>query len=230
MAGSPQRSAARSRREYRLERASLRALGRYAPHTADRQTGFGDHWEARRLSCATLCGSLAPLLLPYEGMKEICEDIKSHVPEVVTEWEWRVREQPWYSLPAEHRIDNLPEVIARLVEASLCNPADEAAHRQEVRVAAEHGANRREQGIPEHMILIEYHLLRQALWHYILRTFGGSDRTHTAIMRIDTAITLATNASMWGYHRAEIEALGKWEEGVEQITASSPFLRQYPSR
>ena len=158
-------------------------------------------------------------------MREICQDIKSHVSEVMVEWEQLVREQPWFSLPAEHRIDSLPDVIVGLVETSLCNPADEQSHRQKIEAAAEHGVHRREQGIPEHLILTEYHLLRQAIWHYILRKFGSSDGATDAILRIDTAITLATNASMWGYHREEIEAMGKWEEGIERITAKSPFLR-----
>lgn len=158
-------------------------------------------------------------------MIDICQHIKSHVSEVLVEWENLVREQPWYSLPAEHRIDSLPDVIVGLVEASLCNPQDEAAHRQKVNAAAEHGRHRCEQGIPEHMILTEYHLLRQAIWRYLLRQFGSSDRTTDAIMRIDTGITLATNASMWGYHWQEIEAMGKWEEGMERIISTSPFLR-----
>ena len=158
-------------------------------------------------------------------MKAICEDIKNHVSEVLVEWEQRVREEPWYSLPAEHRIDNLPDVIIGLVEASLCNPADVESHRRKVVEAAEHGTHRREQDIPEHLIFTEYHLLRQALWYYLERKFGSSDRVTQAIMCIDTAITLATNASMWGYHRQEIEAMGKWEEGIERMISSSPLLQ-----
>jgi hypothetical protein len=158
-------------------------------------------------------------------MKAICEDIKSHVSEVLVEWEQRVRDEPWYSLPPGHRIDSLPDVIVGLVEASLCQPADKASHRQKVEAAAEHGQHRRKQGIPEHLILTEYHLLRQALWYYLTRKFGSSDRTTEAIMRIDMAITLATNASMWGYHQQEIQALGKWEEGIERMTRSCPFLQ-----
>ncbi len=158
-------------------------------------------------------------------MKHICEAIKSHVSEVLVEWENLVREQPWYSLPPDHRIDSLPDVIVGLVEASLCNPVDEEAHRQKVDAACEHGTHRREQKIPEHLILTEYHLLRQAMWYYLVRKFGSSDPTTEAIMRIDTAITLATNASMWGYHRPEIEAMGKWEEGLERMISGSPFLQ-----
>ena len=168
---------------------------------------------------------MARLLQRSPAMKDICQDIKSNVPKVVEEWETLVREQPWYSLPTEHRINNLPEVIVGLVEASLCNPVDEGAHRQAVDAAVVHGQHRHKEGIPEHMILTEYHLLRQAIWYYVERKFGASDETTNAIMRLDQAISLATNASMWGYHREQIEALGKWDEGIERIIASSPFLR-----
>jgi hypothetical protein len=167
---------------------------------------------------------MAPVLQCEQRMKAICEDIKSHVSDVLVEWEQLVRKQPWFSLPPAHRIDSLPDVIVGLVEASLCNPVDEEAHRMKVLASAEHGQHRRDQGIPEHLIFTEYHLLRQAIWHYLVQKFGPSDQTAAAIMRIDTAITLATNASMWGYHRREIEALGKWDEGIERIVSSSPLL------
>jgi hypothetical protein len=161
-------------------------------------------------------------------MKHICEDIKSHVADVLDEWVNLVREEPWYSLPPDHRIDSLPDVIVGLVEASLCNPADIEAHRQKVAAAAVHGTHRREQSIPEHLILTEYHLLRQALWRYLTRRFGSSDHTTAAIMRIDVAISLASNASMWGYHREDIEGMGKWESGLERIIATSPLLASAP--
>jgi hypothetical protein len=157
-------------------------------------------------------------------MKEICEDIKQHVSQVLLEWEELVREQPWYSLPAEHRIDSLPDVVVGLVEAALCNPSDEGAHRQKVEAAAEHGFHRREQEIPESLIFTEYHLLRLAIWRYLSRRYPPSDRITQAMLRIDGAITVATNASLWGYYRPEIEALGKWEEGVARITSSAPML------
>jgi hypothetical protein len=157
-------------------------------------------------------------------MKAICEDIKSHVQEILADWEGLVREEPWYSLPREHRIDSLPAVVVGIVDASLCAPAEKEAHRAKVAAACEHGSTRREQGIPEHLILTEYHLLRWAIWRYLHRKFGPSDRVADAIMRIDMAITAATNASMWGYFRPEVEAQGKWEEAFDRIVASSPFL------
>ena len=170
---------------------------------------------------------LARLLRMRARMEEICQNLKSHVPDVIARWERLVREHPWFSLPADHRIDALPEVVVGLVEASLCNPVDREAHRQKVEAACTHGEDRRRQEIPEHLIFTEYHLLRQALWYYLVDTYGSSDRTSEAIMRLDNAITLATNASMWGYHRPEIEALGKWDEGLGRIIDSSPLLRRH---
>jgi hypothetical protein len=81
----------------------------------------------------------------------------------------------------------------------------------------------------EHLIFIEYHLLRQAIWRFLTTQLRPSDRITQAMLRIDSALTLATNASMWGYCREEIQALGKWEEGIARIAASSPYLvREFP--
>lgn len=157
-------------------------------------------------------------------MRAICDDLKRGIPEVLAEWDSMVGEEPWFSLSRDHRIDSLPDVVLGLVEASLCDPPSEDAHRQKVAAAAEHGSHRRQQGIPEHLILTEYHLLRNAIWRYITAKFGPSDRSTEAIMRIDTAISIATNASMWGYHRREIEELGRWDEGMERLASRSPFL------
>ncbi len=157
-------------------------------------------------------------------MKEICADLKKHVAEVIVEWERLVREEPWYSLPSEHRIDGLPEVVLRLLQASLCDPHSHEVHRQQALAAAKHGADRREDNIPEQTILTEYHLLRRAIWRYLTRTFGSSESTTRAILRIDIGISVATNASMWGYYKPEIEALDKWEESIARLATSSPLL------
>ena len=155
-------------------------------------------------------------------MRSICEDIKANLDAVVGQWERLVLEEPWFSLPKDHRVDNLPRVVLSLVEAALCSPDDASAHRQKVLEAAEHGSHRREQGIPESLLFTEFHLLRQALWYYLIEQHGPSDRVVQAIMRIDAGITTVTNASMWGYYRTEVEAMGKWEESIERLVSSGP--------
>lgn len=159
-------------------------------------------------------------------MRDLCDDLRDNIPAVLEQWERLVRQEPWFSLPRDHRIDNLPGVVLGLVDASLCSPGNMEAHRTKVMHATEHGYNRREQGIPESLLLTEFHLLRQALWYYLVAKHGPSDRVVQAIMRIDTSITTATNASMWGYYRTEVEAMGKWEESMERLIASAPALHE----
>lgn len=162
-------------------------------------------------------------------MIEICEQLRTETPEVIRRWEQLVREMPWFSLPREHRIDDLPAVVLGLVEVSLCSPTDRTAHWQQIAAAAEHGYQRREQGLPEHLIFTEYHLLRQAIWYHLCATRAQDyQRVTQAIMRIDTAVTTATNASMWGYHRPEVEAHGVWGDALRRLVDSSPFLRGGP--
>jgi len=158
-------------------------------------------------------------------MKDLHEDLRENVDAVVREWERLVREQPWFSLPRAYRTDNLAGVVTGLLDTALSTSeaAITAGHRSLIVQAAEHGYNRREQGIPESLIFTELHLLRQALWYYMVERHGARDRVVDAIMRIDRAISSATNASMWGYHRTEVEALGKWQESIERLAAAVPL-------
>lgn len=158
-------------------------------------------------------------------MKDVCENIKAHVPEVIAEWDRLVREEPWFTLPAQHRINSLPDVVVGIVEAALCEPLDVKSHRQKVHAAAEHGHHRRTQDLPETVIFTEYHLLRQALWHYLERAGTEPAKLLRAVSHIDLALTIASNASLWGYHREEIMALGRWDEGLERMVHESPFLK-----
>jgi hypothetical protein len=54
------------------------------------------------------------------------------------EWENLVREQPWFSIVADHRIDSVPNVIVGLSDACVYTPADVQAQREDVGAAAEH--------------------------------------------------------------------------------------------
>ena len=137
--------------------------------------------------------------------------------DILERWTGLVVKEPWFSLPAERRISNLPEVIEKLVDASLLRPREREADRGAVIAGAKHGTTRRTQGIPETMIPIEFHLLRQAIWRFINDTLAPSDATYSAILSIDRSITITLNAAMWGYYREEIEAHGGWEAALERL-------------
>lgn len=145
--------------------------------------------------------------------KHVCENVAG----VVSTWEVLVKEEPWFSLPSERRRSNLDDVVEALAEAALMSAGNREANRKAVLAGIAHGANRREQGIPESLIPIEFHLLRHALWRFLHETFAANENTYTAIMTIDATITLVLNAAMWGYYREEISAHDGWESAIERL-------------
>jgi hypothetical protein len=158
-------------------------------------------------------------------MRELGTKLKEHAPEILSVWEDIIRKEPWSSLAKAHRRDHLHGVVIGLVEASLCDPADVDAHEEKVWAAARHGEERREQGLDEAQILTEYHLLRRAIWQFVRQNISPG-KAFEAISRIDTAISLATMASLRGYHRRELEERGDWPQYVERLVGDSPLLRQ----
>lgn len=140
-------------------------------------------------------------------MSLTCEELKAHLAEVLVEWHAITGEQPWLSMPAEVRIDHLPELIRELSDAALRAPADRAARLRALSTAVAHGEDRRLRGFSDNLLFTEYYLLREAVWRYIRQLWPLED-AGPAIMRIDSAITLASRAALYGYHSRELEELG----------------------
>lgn len=163
---------------------------------------------------------VAARALPPE-VQRIASHIMDNPQAVIAVWEKLVIEEPWFSLPREDREGFLPEVISSLGEASLLAPGELESCRKTVVAAAAHGRGRRGQDIPESLIPIEFHLLRQAIFRYLTQTFPPSEALYAAILSLDTSISLALNACMWGYFRDEIEAQGMWDAAVEKLVESA---------
>jgi hypothetical protein len=153
-------------------------------------------------------------------IQAIAKRINNNVPALLEVWDNLVTEEPWFSLPREDRAGFLSEVIASLTETALLSPGADAC-RKTVIAAAAHGRGRRTQQIPESLIPIEFHLLRQAIWRYVTQHFAPSDDLHHAVHELDAAITLALNACMWGYYRDEIEAQGMWDVAVDRLVGDA---------
>ena len=154
---------------------------------------------------------------PSEETKKIGQHILDNTETILERWAELVKEEPWFSLPRDHRISNLPDVVEALVRASLLEPRQAEADKAAVIAGATHGHNRRQQGIPESLMPIEFHLLRQAVWRFLNDSLSPSEATYSAILAIDRTITLTLNAAMWGYYREEIEAHDGWESAVERL-------------
>ena len=106
-----------------------------------------------------------------------------------------------------------------LVEASLCSPADEEAHRQKVDAAAEHGEHRLRMGVPEDALITEYGLLRYVITRFVREHFPTPE-AQKAILRLSTSTTIALAASLWGYHRNELEGRQEWPKALDQLADS----------
>lgn len=153
---------------------------------------------------------------------QICDAIKTNLPDIVRRWSALTEELPWGDLMPEDRASHVPELILGLAVAALC--ADEASQGEQVWKSATHGEHRRQQGFPETILLSEYSLLRQAMWSYIRELDTDSDQALDAVSRLDLAVTLATQAAMHGYHREEMERLELWPSKIEQLARASPLF------
>ncbi len=139
----------------------------------------------------------------------------------MVEWETITNEEPWFTLPADQKTDSLPKVLATLVAVALCRQNDASAVRDHVLAAAEHGRSRREQGFGQDLLLTEYYLLREAIWRFVRTTAGPSAHATQAILYVDNAISVATRASLQGYHQPELAAMGRWPEALETVARDS---------
>lgn len=155
-------------------------------------------------------------------MKSLCEELSDHVSEIVMDWEGVTRTEPWLLLPKGYGIDHLPEVAEALIEAAICAPKRQEAQRKLIRDSAKHGHDRREQQFGQDNVLVEYQLLRAAM-EILLRRVAGPERAARALIQVDAAISIATRASLFGYHRAELEKSGRWPAILDELVGESPL-------
>jgi hypothetical protein len=158
-------------------------------------------------------------------MNRVLTDLLERVPEILAEWKRVSSEEPWLSRPQEDRIEGVPTLVASLLNSALAEEeGDISRHREMVRAAATLGETRCAQGIPQETLFSEYHLLREALWRCLERTGAElSERAH-AILHVDAAISLATRASLYGYHRGELDAMGRWPQVLEDVLDESMLV------
>jgi hypothetical protein len=135
---------------------------------------------------------------------------------VVEAWDRLSDTEPWRGLPPAHRIDALPKLVRGLVSMALAEVGAEERARAGLGPAFEHGEQRRRLGFPDDVLFREYQILRDALWK-VVQANARQEEAHQAILCLDAAITVATRASLLGYHRPEIDASGRWEEMARQI-------------
>ena len=121
---------------------------------------------------------------------------------IVRDWSALASTFGWSESKGRIDQDHLVDLIGQLAEAALHRDVTGGdASVGLLRTALEHGRDRRADGFSEEMLLREYHLLRRGLWENLKR-ISPESATET-ILRIDGEITMATAASLRGFHQEE---------------------------
>jgi hypothetical protein len=149
-------------------------------------------------------------------MPILCEDLEPNVSEIVTEWKRLTNRPPWSTLSHADWVDHLPPLLRAMIEGVVCNNGSHAARRQVVERAIIHGEHRRAHGLTVENILEEQSELRTATWSFLVRQVDSVATSGIVgeILRFDATISVATLASLTGFHRHEVEQTRPWEQVI----------------
>ncbi|MGI8509386.1 MAG: hypothetical protein ACR2MQ_08680 [Gemmatimonadaceae bacterium] len=155
----------------------------------------------------------------------LCEVLKTRTSDILGEWEQLCSAAPWDALPESHRLDALPGVLAAAIEAASKTDARNC-RTAVVDAAIKHGQDRRAQGFELQVLFTEFYFLREAIWR-TLRKIADAANAYEAVLPIDHALSVATRATVAGFHRREFEEQGRWAEKVEAL--AEEMGAAYPS-
>ena len=131
-------------------------------------------------------------------------------------WDRQTQELPWSAIAETERQNNLVSVITRVIDCALSDATRDLRVEAMIGAACAHGESRRAQGIPVDSLFREYDVLRSATWGQ-LTTLAASPTSYGAIFVIDGLLSVATRATVLGYHRAEMHANGLWASHLDEL-------------
>jgi hypothetical protein len=147
-------------------------------------------------------------------MPTLCTILSDAISEIVARWEHLVDREPWSRLTPADRLDELPEFLTHLFDATIC-ARDAGGAERLVDAATRHGEQRRRVGLDYDRVMEESALLRRAVWELAQ---SHRDEYHEMI-RVDSGLTVALMASLRGYARTELEARGEWTSTLPRLIA-----------
>jgi hypothetical protein len=166
----------------------------------------------RRILCASVGDT-------YSNVPILCDGLDANISAIVDEWKRLTDRPPWNTLPESEWVNHLPPLLRAMIAGVICNHGSHEARRNVIEKALVHGAHRRAHGLTVEIILEEQAELRTATWHFLT---GKVDSVATSgilgeILRLDAAVSVATLASITGFHRAEVERTGEWNDTVAKL-------------
>lgn len=150
--------------------------------------------------------------------EKISGSITEHIPEVLQRFNVVTEQDPWIHLPADYRVNCLGEVIEMAATLALRAPGDRTLCTRMLHSAADHGQTRLKQGLPDSILFRELYMVRESLWSYMKEEHAeDSAMVAEAIVRVDTVLSLASKASLRGYHRPTFEERGTWPKVIDEL-------------
>jgi hypothetical protein len=140
----------------------------------------------------------------------------AQVDEIMADWDRSTQELPWSAIAKAERQNDLASVITRVIDCAMSDAPREARAEALIAAAISHGATRRGQSVGVPALFREYDLLRTATWGQ-LSLMARSRTSYSAIFVIDGLLSIATRATVLGYHRAEMEANGLWSTQRQEL-------------
>lgn len=143
----------------------------------------------------------------------------AEVDEIMADWDRATDQLPWSLIKASEKENNLAGVITRVIDCAMGSESRDVRVDAMIKAALGHGEARRKQDVGVHSLFIEYDLLRSATWRQ-LQAIASGLTTFDAIFVIDGLLSIATRATILGYHRPEMEANGLFEKQREELRKS----------
>jgi hypothetical protein len=153
-------------------------------------------------------------------LQAVHDDIQENLDDIFALFREVTQEEPWIKLPHDFHLDHLPPMIRVAAELSLQSPGDRELVRQLIREGCKHGETRLEQAFPEAILFHEHQLVRNAIWYHIRGRHRGEGLVFEAMIRLDAALTLATRATLRGFHRVAFARLGRWPSALEELESA----------
>lgn len=155
---------------------------------------------------------------------ELCDQLKQHTDRIAELWNAAIEREPWI-LGREHaRPDFVPELVHLMAEATLCDPPSRESILVLAEAAARHATGRAAAGAEHARVVLEYYLLRNALWAYFREYREHEFRNAIAILHVDLAISVATRAALIGYYRREFEVQDEWPAALHRLVDEVPLV------
>jgi hypothetical protein len=154
----------------------------------------------------------------------LCEELRGRCEEIVELWNTAIEREPWILGGELARPDFVPELVECIADATLCDPPSRRAMFQLADTAARHATARAIAGADHPRVVLEYYVLRNAIWAFFRERKERETPGAAAILHVDMAISVATRAALIGYYRSQFEAQGEWPGALDRLVDEIPLV------